>query len=164
LCGGVAHGHRLPTPPAVEPHLDGGIKEDLGRVGASSMAASMPSRSLALLAGLLDDAQSNGWKLVAIDVGVDLATPAGELVAGVQREAKDRPEHLSAGEALQKLSDLDRPQAADPAVVGDPDLHHEPPGAGRADPRQGLQQLADLHPPDRLVGLPLIDDLAQAVR
>ncbi len=41
------------------------------------------SRSVADFAGLLDAAQRGGWGLVALDLGVDTSTPAGELVANV---------------------------------------------------------------------------------
>jgi DNA invertase Pin-like site-specific DNA recombinase len=41
------------------------------------------TRSLAHLARLLEEARTERWTLVAIDVGVDLSTPAGELIAGV---------------------------------------------------------------------------------
>jgi DNA invertase Pin-like site-specific DNA recombinase len=41
------------------------------------------SRSLADFAQLMAAAQRQGWAVVAIDVGVDMTTPVGELVAGV---------------------------------------------------------------------------------
>jgi DNA invertase Pin-like site-specific DNA recombinase len=41
------------------------------------------SRSVADFAALLDRAQRKGWGLVALDLGVDTTTPAGELVANV---------------------------------------------------------------------------------
>lgn len=41
------------------------------------------SRSVADFAALLDRAQQHGWGLVALDLGVDTTTPAGELVANV---------------------------------------------------------------------------------
>ena len=41
------------------------------------------SRSVADFATLLDRAQGEGWGLVALDLGVDTTTPAGELVANV---------------------------------------------------------------------------------
>jgi DNA invertase Pin-like site-specific DNA recombinase len=41
------------------------------------------TRSLAHLGALLDDARSRRWVLVALDVSMDLSTPAGEMVAGV---------------------------------------------------------------------------------
>jgi DNA invertase Pin-like site-specific DNA recombinase len=41
------------------------------------------SRSVADFAGLLEVAQKRGWSIVAIDLGVDTSTSAGELVANV---------------------------------------------------------------------------------
>ena len=38
------------------------------------------SRSLLDFAGLLADAQARGWVLVALDLGIDLSTPAGEFM------------------------------------------------------------------------------------
>ena len=41
------------------------------------------SRSLQDFSGLLARARKRGWNLVAIDLGIDLSTPNGELVANV---------------------------------------------------------------------------------
>jgi DNA invertase Pin-like site-specific DNA recombinase len=41
------------------------------------------SRSLSDFAGLLERAGDGGWAIVALDLGVDMTTPAGELVANV---------------------------------------------------------------------------------
>lgn len=41
------------------------------------------SRSVADFAALLDRAQRRGWGLVALDLGVDTTTPAGELICNV---------------------------------------------------------------------------------
>jgi DNA invertase Pin-like site-specific DNA recombinase len=41
------------------------------------------SRSLIDFAGLLSEAKSGGWNLVALDLGVDLTTPSGEFLASV---------------------------------------------------------------------------------
>lgn len=41
------------------------------------------SRSVHDAAGLLERSQRKGWKLVALDVGVDTSTPSGEAMAGV---------------------------------------------------------------------------------
>ena len=77
--------------------------EDLGWSGASldrpGIAALLPtlrrgdvlmvskldrlSRSLVDAAGLLATAQRRGWLLIALDLGLDLATPNGRLIAGV---------------------------------------------------------------------------------
>jgi DNA invertase Pin-like site-specific DNA recombinase len=41
------------------------------------------SRSLADFAGLLDDARAHGYAVTALDLGVDLGSPSGEMMAGV---------------------------------------------------------------------------------
>lgn len=41
------------------------------------------SRSMLDFADLMERARSQGWALVALDLGVDMTTPAGELVANV---------------------------------------------------------------------------------
>jgi DNA invertase Pin-like site-specific DNA recombinase len=41
------------------------------------------SRSLIDFAGLLERARREGWAVIALDLGVDTTTPAGELVANV---------------------------------------------------------------------------------
>ncbi len=43
------------------------------------------SRSLLDFAGLMADAQQRGWVLVALDLGIDLSTPAGEFMASSWR-------------------------------------------------------------------------------
>lgn len=45
------------------------------------------SRSLHDFAGLMARAQAKGWNLVALDLGIDLATPAGEFMANVMASA-----------------------------------------------------------------------------
>jgi len=41
------------------------------------------SRSVVDFGTLVDEARSGGWNIVIVDLGVDLSTPAGELVASV---------------------------------------------------------------------------------
>jgi DNA invertase Pin-like site-specific DNA recombinase len=41
------------------------------------------SRSVADFAGLMERAQKEGWSIVALDLGVDTTTPAGEMMANV---------------------------------------------------------------------------------
>ena len=41
------------------------------------------SRSRLDFAGLMADAQARGWLLVALDLGMDLSTPAGEFMGSV---------------------------------------------------------------------------------
>lgn len=45
------------------------------------------SRSLVDFAGLMADAHRDGWNLVALDLGIDLSTPAGEFMANVMASA-----------------------------------------------------------------------------
>jgi DNA invertase Pin-like site-specific DNA recombinase len=45
------------------------------------------SRSLLDFARLMATAQKEGWNLVALDLGIDLSTPAGEFMAGVMASA-----------------------------------------------------------------------------
>jgi DNA invertase Pin-like site-specific DNA recombinase len=55
---------------------------DRGAADALIVATlSRATRSTADAAALLERAQRNGWRLVALDLGVDMTTPAGELVA-----------------------------------------------------------------------------------
>jgi DNA invertase Pin-like site-specific DNA recombinase len=41
------------------------------------------SRSLLDFAALMEDARTEGWALVALDIGVDTTTPSGEMIANV---------------------------------------------------------------------------------
>src|SRR5665811_1911797 len=45
------------------------------------------SRSLLDFASLMARAQNKGWNLVALDLGIDLSTPAGEFLASVMASA-----------------------------------------------------------------------------
>ncbi|WP_328478508.1 recombinase family protein [Actinoplanes sp. NBC_00393] len=45
------------------------------------------SRSLVDFAALMERARSKGWNLVALDLGIDLSTPAGEFLASVMASA-----------------------------------------------------------------------------
>lgn len=45
------------------------------------------SRSLLDFAALMERAQQRGWNLVALDLGIDLSTPAGEFLASVMASA-----------------------------------------------------------------------------
>ncbi len=45
------------------------------------------SRSLLDFASLMKRAQDEGWNLVALDLGIDLSTPAGEFLASVMASA-----------------------------------------------------------------------------
>src|SRR3954453_10325165 len=67
----------------------------------------------------------------------------------------------SAVEALDERGDLVRAEAADTAGLGDADLFHDLPGAHLAHAGQRLEEGGDLDLADDLVGLALLDDLAQ---
>ncbi|WP_433126520.1 recombinase family protein [Micromonospora sp. CA-240977] len=45
------------------------------------------SRSLVDFAGLMDRARAKRWNLIALDLGIDLSTPAGEFLASVMASA-----------------------------------------------------------------------------
>ena len=40
------------------------------------------SRSLLEFAGIVERARTKGWNLVCLDIGIDLSTPGGEMLAG----------------------------------------------------------------------------------
>lgn len=74
------------------------------------------SRSLLDFAGLLRRADREGWNLVALDLGVDLSTPAGRLVANVmasvaewEREAAAERTRAALAEARARGVRLGRP-------------------------------------------------------
>jgi DNA invertase Pin-like site-specific DNA recombinase len=82
------------------------------------------SRSVADFAALLDRAQREGWGLVALDLGVDTTTPAGELVANVmaavaQWERRTIGQRTKEGLAAKKASGvrLGRPAVLSRDVV-----------------------------------------------
>ena len=58
------------------------VEIEAGRIGGI-MAAKIDrlGRSSADVMGLVERAQRKGWRIVALDVGLDTTTPAGELVA-----------------------------------------------------------------------------------
>lgn len=60
-----------------------------GRQASALIVAKLDrlSRSLLDFAGLMADAQREKWNLVALDLGIDLSTPAGEFMASVMASA-----------------------------------------------------------------------------
>ena len=82
------------------------------------------SRSLVDFAGLMARAQAGGWNLVALDLGIDLATPAGEFMANVLASAAQwerriigqRTRDALAIKAAQGVR-LGRPHVLNPLVV-----------------------------------------------
>src|SRR3954453_5554795 len=67
----------------------------------------------------------------------------------------------SAVEALDERGDLVGPETPHAPRLGDPDLLHDLPGAHLAHAGQRLEEGGDLDLADHLVGLALLDDLAQ---
>ncbi len=74
---------------AKRPGLAAALEEaESGRAAAIVVAKlDRLSRSLADFANLMARAQSAGWNLIALDLGVDLATAAGEFMANVMASA-----------------------------------------------------------------------------
>src|SRR4051794_32098139 len=66
-----------------------GIQDAFGRLAAGEADALVVSRidrlsrSLLDFAGVMDLAQRKGWALIALDLGVDTSTPAGEAMASM---------------------------------------------------------------------------------
>jgi DNA invertase Pin-like site-specific DNA recombinase len=82
------------------------------------------SRSLLDFAGLMERARTEGWSLVALDLGVDTSTPSGELMANVlatfaqfeRRLIGQRTRDALAVKRAQGVR-LGRPREVPPAVV-----------------------------------------------
>lgn len=82
------------------------------------------SRSMLDTASLLDESHRAGWSLVAIDVGVDTSTPAGELVGHVmasiaQWERRTIGERTKTALGVKRAQGvkLGRPTTVDPATL-----------------------------------------------
>lgn len=82
------------------------------------------SRSLADFANLMSRAQSKGWNLVALDLGVDLTTPAGEFMANVMASAAQWERRIIGQRTKEALGELraqgitlGRPRALPESVV-----------------------------------------------
>jgi DNA invertase Pin-like site-specific DNA recombinase len=82
------------------------------------------SRSLRDFADLMARAQSRGWNLVALDLGVDLSTAAGEFMANVMASAAQWERRIIGQRTREALAakraqgvKLGRPQALPQAVV-----------------------------------------------
>jgi DNA invertase Pin-like site-specific DNA recombinase len=81
------------------------------------------SRSLIDFAGLLERARREGWAVIALDLGVDTTTPAGELVANVmaavaQWERRAIGERTRAALAVRRREGvrLGRPPSVSPEI------------------------------------------------
>ncbi|HVE90925.1 MAG TPA: recombinase family protein [Actinomycetota bacterium] len=82
------------------------------------------SRSLLDFAGLMSRAQSRGWNLVALDLGIDLGTPAGEFMANVMASAAQWERRIIGQRTKDALAvkraqgvKLGRPPSIPPVVV-----------------------------------------------
>ena len=82
------------------------------------------SRSLLDFAALMEDSRTGGWALVALDLGVDMTTPTGGLLANVTASVAEwerRIISVRTSEALaQKKAEgvrLGRPRSLDPVIA-----------------------------------------------
>jgi DNA invertase Pin-like site-specific DNA recombinase len=82
------------------------------------------SRSVTDFAATLDLARRQGWALIAMDLGVDTSTPAGELVANVMASVAQWERRVIAQRTTDALAAaksrgqrLGRPRATSPDVV-----------------------------------------------
>jgi DNA invertase Pin-like site-specific DNA recombinase len=74
------------------------------------------SRSLADSAALMERAQRSGWKLVALDLGIDMTTPAGEMMANIMASAAQYERRLIG----QRTRDALAVKKAEGATLGRP--------------------------------------------
>lgn len=80
-CTDVASGKSLTKRPNLERALS-----DLDEGRASTLVVAKLdrlSRSVVDFATLMERARRNGWNLVVLDLGIDLSTPTGEMVANI---------------------------------------------------------------------------------
>jgi DNA invertase Pin-like site-specific DNA recombinase len=98
-----------------------------GRAGAIVVAKlDRLSRSLLDFAGLMARAQGRGWNLVALDLGIDLSTPAGEFMASVMASAAQWERRIIGARTRDALAvkaaegtKLGRPAVLDPELVAE---------------------------------------------
>jgi DNA invertase Pin-like site-specific DNA recombinase len=74
------------------------------------------SRSIVDFAGLLERAQREGWNVVALDLGVDLSTPAGEFLANVMASVAQWERRIISARTKEALA----VKAAQGVVLGRP--------------------------------------------
>lgn len=81
------------------------------------------SRSLVDFAALLARAQSEQWNVVALDLGVDLSTPAGEFLANVMASAAQWERRIIGQRTREAMAvkraqgiQLGRPRSIDPSL------------------------------------------------
>jgi DNA invertase Pin-like site-specific DNA recombinase len=82
------------------------------------------SRSLLDFASLMARARSKGWILVALDLGIDLSTPAGEFLASVMASAAQWERRIIGQRTREALAakkaagvQLGRPRSLPDAVI-----------------------------------------------
>jgi DNA invertase Pin-like site-specific DNA recombinase len=82
------------------------------------------SRSLLDFANLMALARRQGWNLIALDLGIDLTTPAGEFMAGVMASAAQWERRIIGQRTKDALAvrkaegvRLGRPPSIDPVIV-----------------------------------------------
>jgi len=100
------------------------VLRDHGASGILVSKLDRLSRSLVDFAHLLDTANKQGWNLVALDLGVDLSTPAGEFLASVMAACAQwerrviglRTKEALAAKKAQGFR-LGRPPCIDPHIV-----------------------------------------------
>lgn len=117
-----ASGKSLDHRPALTAALD---DLDAGRVAALVVAkVDRLSRSLADFANLMARAERNGWAVVALDLGVDMRTPAGEMLAAVVAATAQYERRLIGQRTREALAarraagvTLGRPRQLDPALA-----------------------------------------------
>jgi DNA invertase Pin-like site-specific DNA recombinase len=113
--------------------LDGrpALAEALGLLAAGEAAALVVSkldrlaRSVADFANLARRAEAQGWAIVSCDLGIDMTTPTGGLLANVSASVAEWERRIigvRTREALQARKDagmrLGRPRELDPAIAG----------------------------------------------
>jgi DNA invertase Pin-like site-specific DNA recombinase len=104
------------------------------------------SRSLLDFAALMAQATSQKWNLVALDLGIDLSTPAGEFMANVMASAAQWERRIIGARTKDALAQkraqgvrLGRPNVLDPAVVGEILAAHQG-GAGWSEIARSLNE------------------------
>lgn len=103
---------------AKRPGLDAALAAVRDGSAGTLMVAKLDrlSRSLVDFAAIMKDARDGGWNLVALDLGVDLSTPAGEFLANVMASAAQWERRIIG----QRTSDALRAKQAAGVVLGRP--------------------------------------------
>lgn len=115
-------GKALKGRPGLTAALDAIEKGEAGTLIVSKL--DRLSRSLIDFATLLQAAHKSGWNLVALDLGIDLLTPAGEFLANVMASAAQWERRIIGARTKDALAvkkaqgvRLGRPRTLDPAVA-----------------------------------------------